>query len=399
MTPKNDTDKLTELLAAANGDLLTSDLSQRFNDETVRVERVLLDLVRPDPVQPRRVLPDRVHQAFHNYQLTPSQAMRDLVQIAQMASRQRGRPFNSLQELLPDPDRDEADTKTTPEENLLRDLVNLAATIRDDGQVNPITVIDVSEGVTRQYRIETGERRYWAAWLLRDFLPGHETDGMIDCIVVPGDQATVFRQAKENTARSGLSAIAMARQAALLLLAVNGYDIPDYAVTNDFYRQTLELRIPRGEAEQIYAAMGGIDKVYFSYIKNLLRLSDDALELADRHNIQERRLRPLLDLDADFHFELVRQIIDFNLTAKQVEQVVAIDTDKTDEHITDEIEPDAHRLAKIIKNRGQADAASIAKALIKQEGNPELARAQARLMSQLYSDVAACCETTESSPG
>jgi len=51
-------------------------------------------------------------------------------------------------------------SKPSPEENLLHDLVNLAITIRDDGQVNPLTVVDVTEGVTRQYRIETGERRY-----------------------------------------------------------------------------------------------------------------------------------------------------------------------------------------------------------------------------------------------
>jgi len=142
------------------------------------------------------------------------------------------------------------------EEILLRDLVNLAVTIRDDVQVNPITVIDVTQGVTRMYRIETGERRYWAAWLLRDFLTGYKGDGMIDCVVVPSTRATVFRQAKENTARQGLSAIAMARQAALLLLAVNEYEIPDYAVNNDFYRQALDLRIPRCSGEAIYSAMG-----------------------------------------------------------------------------------------------------------------------------------------------
>jgi len=114
---------------------------------------------------------------------------------------------------------------------------------RDDGQVNPLTVVDVSEGVTRQFRTETGERRYWATWLLRDFISGYESDGMIDCIVVPADRSTVFRQAKENTARSGLSAIAMARQAALLMLYVHGYQMPDGPVPVDFYRQSLELTL------------------------------------------------------------------------------------------------------------------------------------------------------------
>ena len=50
----------------------------------------------------------------------------------------------------------------SPEETLLRELLTLALTIRDDGQVNPLTVVDVSQGVSFQFRIETGERRYWA---------------------------------------------------------------------------------------------------------------------------------------------------------------------------------------------------------------------------------------------
>ena len=263
MAKKNEPDKLSELLGSFNGELL-SEIPQVFNDDSVKVGRLLLDLVRPDPIQPRRILPDRIHHEFHGGRLTPSQSLRELVQIAQVAARQRGRPFSNLLELLPDPEREEEGISLTPEEILLRELVTLAVTIHQDGLVNPITVVDMTQGVTRLYRIETGERRYWAGWLLKDFLQGFESDGMIDCIVVPADRSSVFRQAKENTARRGLSAIAMARQAALLLLTVNGYEIPAYAVTNDFYRQALELRIPRGAAQEIYAAMGGVDKVYFS---------------------------------------------------------------------------------------------------------------------------------------
>ena len=77
-------------------------------------------------------------------------------------------------------------------------------------------------------RAETGERRYWATWLLRDFMPHYTEDSMILCLIIPAEKASVFHQAKENTARSGLSAIAMASQAGLLLLAVHGYDMPGY---------------------------------------------------------------------------------------------------------------------------------------------------------------------------
>ena len=132
-------------------------------------------MVRPDPVQPRRVLPEAIHFAFHSNRLTPTQALRELVQLVQIAARQRGRPFNSVLNCCRAPMMNETRKSTCcvfrQKNNCCVDLVNLAVTIRDDGQVNPLTVVDVSQGVTRLFRIETGERRYWATWLLRDFIP------------------------------------------------------------------------------------------------------------------------------------------------------------------------------------------------------------------------------------
>ena len=115
---------------------------------------------------------------------------------------------------------------------------------------------------------------------------------MIPCIIHT-NRSSIFRQAKENTARSGLTAVALARQAALLLLTIHGYEIPAYAVNNDFYRQAqdLDLRGKREYTEAVLSAMGGIKKAQFSLIKSLLSLSDEALELADRHAIEEYKLR------------------------------------------------------------------------------------------------------------
>ena len=279
MGSKHDTRRVDELLASVTDDLL-GDLPQAFQDNMLHVERILLEMVRPDPVQPRRVLPEHIYLSFHSNRLTPMQAPRELVQLVQITARQRGRPFNSVLELLPNPDdeRDDEGATLSPEEQLLRDLVNLAVTIRDDGQVNPLTVVDISQGVTRLFRIETDERRYWATWLLRDFMPNYTGDGMIPCIIIPANHSSIFRQAKENTARSGLTAVALARQAALLLLTVHGYEIPAYAVGNDFYRQALDLdlRSKREYTDAILSAMGGIKRGQFSHLKILLRLSDEA---------------------------------------------------------------------------------------------------------------------------
>jgi hypothetical protein len=194
---KHDTSNLDNLLTSITPDMLGDGFSEALADNSIRVERFLLDMIRPDPVQPRRVLPEQIHRKFHDNRLTPTQALRELVQLAQVSARQNGRPFSNVLELLPDADSENEESgKLSPEEETLTDLVNLAVTIRDDGQVNPLTVVDMTEGVTRLYRIETGERRYWATWILRDFIPGYEHDGMIDCIIVPAEKSSIFRQAK-----------------------------------------------------------------------------------------------------------------------------------------------------------------------------------------------------------
>ncbi len=388
MPAKNQTQRIDELLGSVTEDLLLGN-PQQFEDKSIRVERLLLEMVRPDPVQPRRVLPEPLHIAFHQNRMTPTQALRELVMLVQVAARQRGRPFRDVLELLPNPD-EESETQQgvplSPEEVLLRDLVNLAVTIRDDGQVNPLTVVDVSQGVSLQFRIETGERRYWASWLLRDFMAGYSGDGMIPCLVIPTERSSVFRQAKENTARSGLSAIAMARQAALLLLTVHGYPIPDTPVTNDFYRQALDLdlRSKREYTETVLSAMGGINKSQFSRFKSLLQLSDEAIELADRHSIEEYRLRYVTVLLSDYHAEIVRQIIDFNLSSKQIKELCESDGEdiKADDSAS-EIPQQAIRMAKATKSISLTSAQDFARALIQQEGDAAIARIRLQALRRL----------------
>jgi hypothetical protein len=392
MPPKNQTHRIDDLLGSVTEELLLGN-PQQFEDNSIRVERLLLEMVRPDPVQPRRVLPEQLHFAFHSNRLTPTQALKELVQLVQVAARQRGRPFNNVLELLPNPD-DESDedqsVHLSPEEQLLHDLVNLAITIRDDGQVNPLTVVDVSQGVTQQFRIETGERRYWATWLLRDFIAGYNSDGMIPCIIIPSERSSVFRQAKENTARSGLSAIAMARQAALLVLTVHGYEIPSHAVTNDFYRQALvlDLRGKREFSDVILSAMGGIGKMHFSHYKALLKLSDEALELADRHNLDEKKLRYVLTLPQEYHAEIVRQIIDFNLSSKQVKELCEGDGVTTSvDDLTDKIPAAALKLAKVAQTTNTTSPQDLARALLQQEGDVSLARARLQAMRRLLGET------------
>ncbi len=380
----------TGLLDTITADMLGGSGFDIATDNSLRVERILLEMVRPDPVQPRRVLPERIYQAFHANRMTPTQALRELIQTAQLAARQNGRPFTNVLDLLGNPD-DETEAEApqlSPEEQLVRNLVNLAVTIRDDGQVNPLTVIDATQGVTRLYRIETGERRYWATWLLRDFIPGYESDGMIPCIIIPAERASAFRQAKENSARTGLSAIAMARQAALLLLYVHGCEVPDGPVTHDFYRQALELTL-RGKREfttEILSAMGGIRTPMFSHYKALLRLCDEAVELADRHNLDEGRLRQLLELSPEDQVEMVRQTIQLNLSTKQIIDLVHSPKQDADNQYSD-LPRQARQLVKLMRPMTELSGYNLALALVEQEGDATVARLRLQHLRRLIDET------------
>ena len=248
--------------------------------------------------------------------------------------------------------------------------------------------MDVSEGVARQFRIETGERRYWATWLLRDFISGYESDGMIPCIIIPHESASAFRQAKENTARSGLSSIAMARQVALLLLQIHGYPMPDSAVTYDFYRQALDLDL-RGKREFttfVLSALGGIHKRQLSRYKSLLKLCDEALELADRHNLDESHLRLILHLEPADQVEVLRQCIAFNLTRKQLHDLLEKNHEEDDKEV-EKLPKHVIQLTRIMKNGNMPDPSTIARALVNQEGNANIARARLQTLRQILQEA------------
>ncbi len=291
----------------------------------LKVVSIVLDRIRPDPAQPRRVLPEPIRSEFLSGHINARQALERWEALVTDEALSLGRPRPDWQALLDrNPEDRDADPITVdppgqpgPEEELLRAIVATAATIRHGGQVSPITVSEVDAG--GYYRIETGERRYWAHhWLTMWVSEGFE---QIQCIIVP--KASPWRQAAENTSRESLSAMAMARQLATLLLDL--YDIrPDYTrpIPNDWYRQALEYRVPRGEGANLRAAMGGIERSQLSRIQALLRLPDPVWELADRYRLEEKRLRYVLKVkDAALQVRLVQLMVEENLSAEQVKRL------------------------------------------------------------------------------
>ena len=384
-----------ELLQSITADMLGGNGFEMLQDNSLRVERILLDLVRPNPLQARRVLPEHVYQEFHADRMTPTQALREVVKLAKIAAKQNGRPFENVMDLLGGfkEEDDSEPTALTPIEQLLRDLTNLAVTIRDDGQVNPLTVVDASIGVTQRFRIETGERRYWATWLLKDFIPGYQGDGMIPCLIIPQEKESPFRQAKENTTRAGLNAVAMARQIALLLLYVHGVNMPSGPVKMDFYRQALDLdlRGKREYTEVVYSSLGGMSRPNFADFKSLLKLCDEAVEIADRHSIEARKLRYVVQLDnsAD-QVELLQQIIQLDLTVKQIRDIVekgSLERTNSEEE-AEPLPKSVMQIARLaLKPDDQFDPSTLARAVLGMERDRGVAKARLKALREMIEEA------------
>lgn len=391
MPPKRNGPNRTLDILSSIGDqeFLGSEVMQNLRDHGLRVERIAISLIRPDAAQPRRVLPETIHRAFHNQEITPVQALKQYIEKVRIIARQKGRPFESLLDLLMLGEDQEALSELTPPEKDLRDLTNLAVTLRQDGQVNPLTIVDHSQGAVPTYIIETGERRYWANYIDMEFVPGYQGDGTIPCIILRPGEASVFRQAKENTSRAGLNAIGMARQTALLLLTIHGIYPPLGHVSHDFYREALDLDL-RGKREytaDVLAAMGGISLVHFSRHKKLLQLEDEALEMADRHNIEEARLRYVVDMPFEQQAEIVRQIIDFGLSARQVKDLCEQKFDDVPPSDKGNPAPKIRRALKVFCSNNKPSGEEVAQILLEEEGDVRLA--QIRMESILNTFLAA----------
>ena len=389
MPPKHNGPNRTLDILSSIGDqaFLGAEVMQNLRDHGLRVDRIAISLIRPDAAQPRRVLPETIHQAFHNHEITPIQALKQYIEKVRIAAREKGRPFETLLDLLVAGEEDESSGQLTPLEQDLRDLTNLAVTLRQDGQVNPLTIVDHSQGAVPSYIIETGERRYWANYIDMEFIRGYQGDGMIPCIILQPHQASVFRQAKENTSRAGLNAIGMARQAALLLLAVHGIHPPDGCVTHDFYRQALELdlRNKREYTTDVLSAMGGISRSRLSHFKSLLDLPDESIELADRYNLEERILRYVLQLPAEMQSEAVRQIVQHDLDVNQVRRMLT----EANEVAPKGTAPARQSLqfARLIQAKEMPSAGEIAQILLDQEEDVVILRRKVERLREVLVEL------------
>lgn len=252
----------------------------------------------PDPTQPRRAVPSQVMDTWNR---SPETVGDMLATWWQLATDEAGFEIPVAAHLQ----GEETERSTSQNgrdmgvmERGFMDLVELAASIRRDGLIEPIMVAPTGNGLNQ---IVVGERRWLAHHLLADVF--RDDDAFRKIAAVTTDKADVWKQAAENNNRVNLNAIGKARQLALLLMAVyaeQGHSFQPYEAFDydrEFYAQVADggaFPIPYGAGERIVQAMGLKHNSQLRQFRALLRLPDHYWRIGDDQDWTENRLRDYL---------------------------------------------------------------------------------------------------------
>ncbi len=268
--------------------------SVEFEADRKRVPVKLVSIfeVAANAMQPRRALPSLVRKVWNG---TPETVAEALIFWHERVEEERGGEF-VLGDYL-EQGEFERPEPCGPLEAVYLELVALAASIRRDGLTNPITVF--RQG--KQFMIETGERRWLTYHLLNAFYKDDDQPWLKIPARVMGE-FNLWRQAAENNARDDLNAIARARQLALVLMDLHGWEhfrsheelVESGECDRAFYAQVADGEawpIPWGKSEMVLQATNFKSRKQFRNYRALLRLPDDVWIYGDDENWTEGRLR------------------------------------------------------------------------------------------------------------
>lgn len=282
------------------------DYEKRILAEPISIMRIL-----PDPQQPRRVIPSIVRAAMQQSASPLDEwAIRAYCETTgtkhKTLNLHTSAALETVTELyrkiIKGSDDVQRPAQPGPIEAALLKVADLAATIRRDGLLNPISVFKDADG----YQIETGERR-WLAYHLLDHY-GFAGYDKIPARVFP--EFSAFRQAAENNQRDDLNAIGKARQFALLLMALLEQDgiefqpMFSFDQEQNFYAQVADAeqhRIPYGKSGDLLNAMGVKDRSSLSLYRRLLSLPNKYWVEGDDENAAINDLASLVPIVESFN--------------------------------------------------------------------------------------------------
>lgn len=256
-------------------------------EQTGQTERLIflsLTAVRPDPEQPRRLLPGNLQ--------------------ATLAGQGKYDPVTVMKSWL---------AQAAKGDTRLNDLRKLADSIARHGLINPISIrlLDVPRSDGTQYLIITGERRYWAHILLtvegRQIQVGEQIDpSRVQALLAPEGISIRAHQLIENIVREDINAVEKAHGLVALRYELSGVN-PGSPPSPTKGAASSDL-IPWTEVSNTL----DISKRYRIYITAVLDLSDEAQAIVTAHNLAEKTIRPIvqkLKKYPDLQVEALQQLV------------------------------------------------------------------------------------------
>lgn len=254
--------------------------------------------ITPDPAQPRRAIPSAAREQWDGKSDTVTVLLESWIALAKI---------NLALYLDPPPDW-QRPTRLPLIAHGLVALIDDAITIRDSGLNNPITIMRNGSG----WQIDTGERR----WLAHHLLYAYYHDEKYRKIAARDvGQPDVWRQAAENNARQDLNAIGKARQYGRLLMALHEEDsnmrfapIESFDHEHHYYAQAVELKIPYGQGNRLFTAMGLHNRNEVQRCQTLLTLPDSVWTLGDDLNAPQSLLLKCASLSENEALTLLERL-------------------------------------------------------------------------------------------
>jgi hypothetical protein len=285
--------------------LSTISQEKSVSREVERIERLKPSEMMPDRFQPRRLLPMHIRTSFFSGEIDCYQAASEWIKFAQHDSGVKA----------------EIDR-----------LISLGNSFDEHGQIKAITGSwenDVNRNFV--FRIETGERRFWAACL--QISVNHiKEEPLLRVEVI--DHPTRQRQVLENRHAESPSAVEQACEVAALILAELGIS-PDGKIQDDYeyFRLARSQRMPAGLWDRITPIMQ-LTRPRMVQLLNILQMPSQLLEMADRFRLSERVLREILNQPQRNWETLVHQSIQNSLTSEEIAEQNTTERSSSDNNKT-----------------------------------------------------------------
>lgn len=288
-----------------------SDQTQaNLETDSAGADRLSIASIRPDPGQPRRLLPADLVEAVNQGTLSPLEAVQQWVSRAETGETDEGLRHN------------------------VRELKRLADSIKQHGLISPISVRQLqpteSAPAGVEYLIVTGERRYWAQVYLASLGEQIQEGGnlteptQIKVTIAPPGVTVRAHQLIENLLREDINAVEKARGMWALRYELSGVAQIEPEVNHGSPESDQADEVNHGSPAaggeqqlvpwtQVEATLG-ISKRYRIFTTSVLNLSPEALAIVAQHNLAERTIRPIvqkLKAKPELQVKALRQLVDW----------------------------------------------------------------------------------------